>query len=1479
VTTKANKMPTKRQVKRPNYKEAAGSSEEEDESSGSQQKRRYPTKAKPTSTKSVANTRPRRAASNRRVVQDSSAEELEDDVIELPSSSSEDERPVATETRTSRRRLQPTRAARQQPKVVDISLSPQEEEEEEDTLEEDASEQEFSEGEEQPKTARKTHPFFASVRRTQPARAARLSLKETSSEEEEASIQMNTRMTRRNNPQTKTVRKPNTQVQPTRTLRQQQQKQTNKKVPRHVGKNPPRKRPKRDESSEELSVNDSSSSDDSSNDSAIEVELILACRQKARKEWKELGASQNTSEIDNGSRWKQESDSEDDADSDQEDRFLVKWKDLSYLHCSWEKRDDLVDETINGSELLADFCEDGKKNDENDSNLIDPSFLTIERILESTTGKDSLPIVYEKESELYEKGKGRRFCIKWHNLPECSYEFERDLILKEIPYESHLDSLIQGKKNKHTSLPATKGKQKKPPKSPAVQHSTMRCATPTTKCAKIDENVSSDDEEEDEPDNEVRIQRIIATRRETRQKWKEICAKMNTTEIDNGSRWFQDDDDDDDDCLNEWEERFLVKWADLSFLHCSWETIGDLKKLVARSSTALRNFQTKCPGGLYYSADERGDGDYFDPSYVEIDRILELGKDYVDCGIILDKNHPKFEHGTGRQFLIKWVNLPYTDISYEFERDLIVNDISYEEHFDLLQKRSSKPSKTAMPRGERATRRLYMSMFGEKAKGGEEREKKLKEFQDGICKMEFKNGGKLRDYQAEGVTWMLSNFLECRSMILADEMGLGKTIQTATFINYLATDVGKRGPFLIIAPLSTLPHWKREFDRWTNLNTIVYSGSADDRFTIRRLEFAFEEDRPDKYHPKQKYLAKCHKKGCKGNLKTWMVQVVITTPEYLIADDYSELEALDWEVLVVDEAHRLKNHASKLAVNLRNDGFRFGNILCLTGTPIQNTVHELWALLNFIDKKKFDSLESFSEKFGEIKSKETVNELHELIRPYILRRLKEDVEKSVPPKEETLIEVELTSLQKRYYRALYEKNVQYLYKNKKKLDMPSLSNLAMQLRKVCNSAFLVNGVETEFREQEQNSKQYTNEVDCLLKSSGKLVLLHKLLPKLKQEGHKVLIFSQFKVMLDIIEDYLSLTQFKFERIDGSITGHKRQSAIDRFQAKDEDGKEPPLVMLLTTKAGGVGITLTAADVCIIWDSDYNPQNDLQAQARCHRIGQTKSVTVYRLLSRKTYEQQLFHMASLKMGLDTAVLHGVENQKGSSKGKTELTKEEIEKLLRHGAYDIFNEEKAGTGEEESKAFQEANIDEILAQRAKKVVHENTGSHSAAAGGTFSKASFRLSLGKDSSSAKDTEQVDIDDPDFWVKMVGERVERSTPIILKRRRAMPNYRESGVGSQHSSSSSASVDDTSSNSSDSDDSAELTKITKEPRRWGGKLPGEWRKKDMKDIVEILQSFGYPDIPTSAVLAKLVSFHGENEVRDHMFHSCRLSSHKLFCF
>lgn len=1008
------------------------------------------------------------------------------------------------------------------------------------------------------------------------------------------------------------------------------------------------------------------------------------------------------------------------------------------------------------------------------------------------------------------------------------------------------------------------------------------------------------DQEEEEEKAELKIQRIVATRSYSRRTWKDICKGMETSEVENGSRWFQSGKGKEEDVDldketkkrldDRFEDRFLVKWSDLSFLHCTWETREDLIDQIENAKNYLSTFFRKSVDGYLYDADDRLDGEFFDPAYVQIDRILEISppesmlgrrKQKVDMnkkdwGIIFDKSHEDYDSELGRQFLIKWGNSQYTEATYEYERDLIMAEVEYLPHVEDFLARSKKVSKAIVKKNwqleEEERRRLY-KIFGDSIPDSEAKEKKINDYKKKLEEMKFKNGGQLRDYQAEGVSWLLANHINKRSAILADEMGLGKTIQTAAYVYMVNTLLCCRGPFLIVAPLSTIPHWQREFDGWTGMNTIVYHGSANDREVIREYEFAFECDRPQGgIGFNQRYLRKCHGRSASRAEKIWMAQVVITTPEMLVTDDFSELKEIKWEILVVDEAHRLKNHNSKLALNLRSDGFNFKHTVLLTGTPIQNNMSELWTLMNFINRKEFKDCDEFMEKYGDMRSKESVDGLHSVIRPYILRRLKEDVEKSVPPKEETLIEVELTFVQKQYYRALYEKNVQFLHKDvKKALDGPSLNNLAMQLRKCCNHPFLLNGVEEKIKEGKEH-KTMNEEADFLVKSSGKLVLLDKLLPKLKQNGHRLLIFSQFKIMLDILEDYLALREFKFERIDGSITGKKRQMAIDRFQAKSS--METSFIMLLSTRAGGVGINLTAADTCIIFDSDWNPQNDLQAQARCHRIGQTKCVKVYRLLTRKTYEMQMFHMSSLKMGLDQAVLQGIEN---GGEGEQSLSKEEIEKLLRCGAYDIFSEEQAGSSEKESNDFIEQDIDSILARRTKIVVHENTGSMSNAAGGTFSKASF-TAKGSSSTPGKD---VDIDDPDFWTKMVGTPVVDEENVFKsgkkKRRRTATNYNERSFNKQLDEhlilnyGDSDSVDDFDGYSSSSSQGSESFNVDQacefnlnsesplqndllmellnkkkehiaslERKRWGGTQPNQWSQSHVEIVLNLLLKYGY---------------------------------------
>ncbi|CAJ1968173.1 unnamed protein product [Cylindrotheca closterium] len=1022
-----------------------------------------------------------------------------------------------------------------------------------------------------------------------------------------------------------------------------------------------------------------------------------------------------------------------------------------------------------------------------------------------------------------------------------------------------------------------KKKAKEKPKSPGRRHARNRKSISHQEDS--DDSIDAmmlmsdyDESSEDDGDGEedMKIQRILASRTETRRKWREIVSQMNTSEVTDGSRWFQEssvlrakeeEEDEDDDELSLHEERFLVKWSGLSYLHCSWETQKDLLEEIDGVKTYLSSFFRKSTNGILFSQDERKDGDYFDPGLIQIDRILfvdsnpkeknrkrnpttwqeEKDSTPKDRGIVLDKADPGFEDGTGRQMLIKWESENYADCTFEFERDLMLAEIDLSDALEAYYERTTKPTKaqlkTSKSASDTAMRKSY-KLFGDQTDMAEGlRQERVQRFQNDLASHTFRNGGQLRDYQSEGVTWFLANWVNRRSCIMADEMGLGKTLQTAAFVNLLVERMNRRGPFLIVVPLSTISHWQREFVGWTGLNTIVYHGSAEDRHQIREQEFAYPQDRPDHISSNAIYLNKCagHLPQTKSGMGgPWMATVVVTTPEMLVAEDWAELAAVRWEVLVVDEAHRLKNHNSKLAVNLRKSQFRFNHKILLTGTPIQNDVKEFWTLLNFIDPKNFDSQEDFLEKYGDIKSKDRIDELHEKIRPYILRRLKEDVEKSVPPKQETLIEVELTVLQKQYYRALYEKNVKFLHKNKKKaLDGPSLNNLAMQLRKCCNHVFLLNGVEEEVRDQ-QPKNVFVTEADFLSKGSGKFVLLDKLLPRLKENGHRVLLFSQFKIMLDILEDYLHLRSMKFERIDGSITGQKRQAAIDRFQ--DQESKDPPFIMLLSTRAGGVGINLTAADTCIIFDSDWNPQNDLQAQARCHRIGQTKSVKIYRLLSRKTYEMQMFHMSSLKMGLDQAVLKGFES--GNS-GEGTMTKEEVEKLLRHGAYDIFNEDKAGSAEAESNDFVEQDIDSILARRSRTVVHDNTGSGSGAAGGTFSKASF-IAKTPSKKGGQGGEDIDIEDPEFWSKMVGEAKEEVMSELKPRKRSRLNYAESSYDRNFKEIVAYSESEGEDSDDDTDDDDDDFGNDTERSRWGGKKPGNWTRQQAGDLLECMEQHGY---------------------------------------
>ncbi|KAF0694355.1 Aste57867_14766 [Aphanomyces stellatus] len=860
-----------------------------------------------------------------------------------------------------------------------------------------------------------------------------------------------------------------------------------------------------------------------------------------------------------------------------------------------------------------------------------------------------------------------------------------------------------------------------------------------------DYSVNVDDDDDDDDETFI-IDKVLARETHTALEWDRKCAGMHTHYVSRGSLFVDDDEEDkakkppaasddttqpmdgtNDDETSPGVEKFLIKWRNLSYLHVTWETEAGLIEYEKNAKGKLQRFIEREARQLLMD-DVQGD-EYFNPEFCTVDRILTIQP--------TDVPHENGKKGFQMEYYVKWKALPYDECTWEQEVD-VHDDMAVQLHHEFNKEPAAVPAKR-----KGAPFRPYNDQNP----------------------IQFKNDMQLRDYQLTGVNWMIFNWYNKRNSLLADEMGLGKTVQTVAYINHLVTKEGLRGPYLIIAPLSTLSHWQREFTSWTHLNAIVFHGSQDARKTIEQYEFYRGSSETGKAKP--------------SNPPRYRFDVLITTFEMCTANDYLTLARIKWQLAVVDEAHRLKNKKSKLSVMLE-DKFHYENMLLLTGTPLQNNVEELWTLLHFLDSEKFHSAQDFIDNFGDLKDSSQVEKLHNELKPFLLRRMKEDVEKSLAPKEETIVEVELTVFQKQYYRAIYERNSEFLSRGGKKAQAPSLMNIVMELRKCCNHPFLIRGAEERelARLQKEQPKNVASSVrretvqkqlnDLLVTSCGKLVLLDKLLPRLRENGHRVLIFSQFKIMLNILEDYLRMRGYPRERIDGSITGNDRQAAIDRYC----DPQSASFIMLLSTRAGGVGINLTAADTCIIYDSDWNPQNDLQAQARCHRIGQKKSVKVYRLLTSKTYELHMFHQASMKLGLDQAVLGGIRDIK-STTSKKGPTKEEIESLLKYGAYEMFKEEKEGEAEAASKKFSEESVDEILS-RSTTVIHDPKKQENAFSS-SFSKATFV-------SSANPDEQVALDDPDFWVKVIGltgvaDEVEKKSKTPEKRRcRGRKTYTEIG-------------------------------------------------------------------------------------------------------
>ena len=521
-------------------------------------------------------------------------------------------------------------------------------------------------------------------------------------------------------------------------------------------------------------------------------------------------------------------------------------------------------------------------------------------------------------------------------------------------------------------------------------------------------------------------------------------------------------------------------------------------------------------------------------------------------------------------------------------------------------------------------------------------------------------GGTLKEYQLKGLEWMISLYNNHLNGILADEMGLGKTIQSISLITYLFEIKKNPGPFLVIVPLSTITNWTLEFEKWApSLNTVIYKGTPNQRRALQH------------------------------RIRTGDFDVLLTTYEYIIKDR-AMLCKHEWAHMIIDEGHRMKNAQSKLSFTIQHY-YKTRNRLILTGTPLQNNLPELWALLNFVLPKIFNSASTFDEWFNtpfsstggqeklELTEEETlliIRRLHKVLRPFLLRRLKKEVEKDLPDKVETVVKCKLSGLQQTLYEQMLKHNALFVgagTEGATKTGIKGLNNKIMQLRKICNHPFVFDEVEGVINPSRGNS-------DLLYRVSGKFELLDRVLPKFKATGHRVLMFFQMTQVMDIMEDFLRMRNLKYMRLDGSTKADERTDMLKLFNAPDSDY----FCFLLSTRAGGLGLNLQTADTVVIFDTDWNPHQDLQAQDRAHRIGQKNEVRILRLITTDSVEEVILERATQKLDIDGKVI-----QAGKFDNKS--TAEEQEAFLRRL---IENE---STADDDDKAeLDDEELNEVLAR---------------------------------------------------------------------------------------------------------------------------------------------------------------------------------------
>uniref|UniRef100_A0A8C8K1T0 DNA helicase n=1 Tax=Oncorhynchus tshawytscha TaxID=74940 RepID=A0A8C8K1T0_ONCTS len=807
------------------------------------------------------------------------------------------------------------------------------------------------------------------------------------------------------------------------------------------------------------------------------------------------------------------------------------------------------------------------------------------------------------------------------------------------------------------------------------------------------------------------------------------------------------------------EREFFAKWSNMSYWHCSW--VSELQ-LELHCQVMFRNYQRKNDMDEPPSVDF-GEGDEEkstkrkakDPLYAKMEeKYYRFGIKIAWMMIHRILNHSQ-DKKNNVHYLIKWKDLAYDQATWEAEdMDIPEFDVfrqQYWNHRELMMGDEGKPGKKIKVKGK--TKRMDRPPENPVV--------------DPTIKFERQpdyldsTGGNLHPYQLEGLNWLRFSWAQGTDTILADEMGLGKTVQTAVFLYSLYKEGHSKGPFLVSAPLSTIINWEREFEMWApDMYVVTYVGDKDSRAVIRENEFSFENN-----------AIRGGKRASKMKKDSSVKFHVLLTSYELITIDMAILGSIDWACLVVDEAHRLKNNQSKFFRVLNN--YPLQHKLLLTGTPLQNNLEELFHLLNFLTPERFSNLEGFLEEFADIAKEDQIKKLHDMLGPHMLRRLKADVFKHMPSKTELIVRVELSPMQKKYYKFILTRNFEAL-NTRSGGNQVSLLNVVMDLKKCCNHPYLFPVAAMEAPKMPNGMYDGS----ALTKSAGKLTLMQKMMRKLKDGGHRVLIFSQMTKMLDLLEDFLENEGYKYERIDGSITGGMRQEAIDRFNAPGA----LQFAFLLSTRAGGLGINLATADTVIIYDSDWNPHNDIQAFSRAHRIGQNKKVMIYRFVTKASVEERITQVAKKKMMLTHLVVRpGLGSKTGS------MSKQELDDILKFGTEELFKDElgKGENKEEDSQVihYDDMAVDRLLDRNQESETPEETeiGSMNEYLG-SFKVAQYVV---KDEEEEEEVQreiikQEESVDPDYWEKLLRHHYEQQQEDLArnlgkgKRIRKQVNYND---------------------------------------------------------------------------------------------------------